>query len=82
MLPKLGANAAGSCQMFIRNIDSCKMGHLPNSSLHGAQSSQPNEYITRYTHCPTRAACSLTPKWSAMGVTAFGKTEVLKFMEI
>lgn len=67
--------------MLIKNMLSCRIGHRPNSSLQGAHSSHPKLYRTKYTHWPTRAACSLMLKCSASGVTALGKTDVLKFID-
>ena len=43
MLPKLLASAAGRMKMLMRVSESWRIGQRPNSSLHGAHSSQPKE---------------------------------------
>ena len=44
--------------MFTRNRESCRMGHRPSSSDHGAHNSHPNAYKTKKIIAPHLAACS------------------------
>jgi hypothetical protein len=81
IVPKFGAIPTGICQIFTKNNDSCKIGHLPSSSDHGAHNSHPNAYVSRKIAAPNLAAWALTWNSPEIPGIALEYNDVLKFID-